>query len=80
MFANFYRRSINNFSKISSPLTSLLRKGAKFLSWNSEVTTAFNQIKKAFCTAPTLAHPNPELPFVVEVDASIARVGAVLSQ
>ncbi|KAK3523803.1 hypothetical protein QTP70_010025 [Hemibagrus guttatus] len=30
--------------------------------------------------APILRHPDPDLPFVVEVDASSSRLGAVLSQ
>ncbi len=37
-------------------------------------------LKEAFCTAPTLAHPNLELPFIVEVDASTTGVGAILFQ
>ncbi|KAK3518378.1 hypothetical protein QTP86_003532 [Hemibagrus guttatus] len=36
--------------------------------------------KQAFTTAPLLVHPDPERPFVVEVDASTTGVGAVLSQ
>lgn len=59
-------------------LTSLLKHGAKSLSWNSETTNAFNQLKKAFCTAATLVHP--ESPFLIEVDASTTGVGAVLFQ
>lgn len=79
-FANFYRKFINNFSKICSPLTSLIKHVANSLSWNSEATNVFNQLKKPFCTAPTLVHPNPELLLTVEVDASTTGVGAELSQ
>ncbi|XP_048026178.1 uncharacterized protein LOC125255188 [Megalobrama amblycephala] len=42
----------------------------KSLSWSQPATEAFETLKKAFTTAPLLVHPNPDLPFVVEVDAS----------
>ncbi|XP_042611952.1 uncharacterized mitochondrial protein AtMg00860-like [Cyprinus carpio] len=79
-FANFYRRFIQNYSAITSPLTSLLRNKPKLLSWTPAATEAFNSLKKAFTTAPLLVHPDPNRPFVVEVDASTTGVGAVLSQ
>ncbi|KAK3521517.1 hypothetical protein QTP70_008597 [Hemibagrus guttatus] len=43
-------------------------------------TSAFDKLKTAFTTAPLLVQPNPELPFIVEVDSSTTGVGAVLSQ
>ncbi|ROL51528.1 Transposon Tf2-9 polyprotein [Anabarilius grahami] len=79
-FANFYRRFIMNYSSITHPFTNLLRHKPKSLSWTPAATNAFNHLKEAFTTAPLLVHPNPELPFVVEVDASTTGVGAVLSQ
>ncbi|XP_067220501.1 uncharacterized protein [Chanodichthys erythropterus] len=79
-FSNFYRRFIKNYSTIVSPLTNLLRHQPKSLSWSPQATNAFETLKKAFTTAPLLVHPNPDLPFVVEVDASTTGVGAVLSQ
>ncbi|XP_048048309.1 uncharacterized mitochondrial protein AtMg00860-like [Megalobrama amblycephala] len=68
-FANFYRRFIQGYSSITSPLTSLLRNKPKSLSWTPATTQAFNTPKTAFTTVPFLAHPDPDLPFVVEVDA-----------
>ncbi|KAK3524080.1 hypothetical protein QTP70_018012 [Hemibagrus guttatus] len=65
-FANFYRRFIQGFSSITSPLTSLLRNKPKSLSWTPAATQAFDTLKTAFTTAPLLAHPDPDLPFVVE--------------
>ncbi|KAK3568426.1 hypothetical protein QTP86_006935 [Hemibagrus guttatus] len=79
-FANFYRQFIQNYSSISNPLTSLLRNKPKSLSWTTSAKEAFNTLKEAFTTAPLLVHPDPDKPFIVEVDASTTRVGAILSQ
>ncbi|KAK3525000.1 hypothetical protein QTP86_012572 [Hemibagrus guttatus] len=79
-FANFYRRFIQGYSSITSPLTSLLRNKPKSLSWTPAATQAFDTLKTAFTTAALLAHPDPDLPFIVEVDASTTGAEAVLSQ
>ncbi|KAL0162348.1 hypothetical protein M9458_041744, partial [Cirrhinus mrigala] len=79
-FTNFYRRFIKNYSSVTAPLTSLLRGQPRHLCWNTSAYEAFNQLKKIFSTATLLRHPDPERPFVVEVDASTIGVGAVLSQ
>ncbi|KAK3524658.1 hypothetical protein QTP86_000497 [Hemibagrus guttatus] len=78
-FANFYRRFIQKYSSVARPLTSLFR-GKPKLSWTDQAQTAFLQLKERFNTAPILRHPDPELPFVVEVDTSCSGLGAVLSQ
>ncbi|KAK3548421.1 hypothetical protein QTP70_012842 [Hemibagrus guttatus] len=79
-FANFYRWFIQNYSSITHPLTSLLQNKPKSLAWSPAAEKAFNLLKKAFTTTPLLVHPNPNKPFIVEVDASTTEVGAVLSQ
>ncbi len=79
-FANFYRRFIRNYSIVSAPLTSLLKGKPSKLKWTEEAKTAFTTLKEKFTTAPILKHPEPSLPFVVEVDASDCGIGAVLSQ
>ncbi|XP_041912451.1 uncharacterized protein LOC121677640 [Alosa sapidissima] len=79
-FANFYRRFICNFSQLASPLTSLLRKKPKALSWSDEASQAFHLLKETFTKAPVLCHPDPDREFIVEVDASTSGVGAILSQ
>lgn len=45
-----------------------------------DANAAFLKLKRAFVSAPILVHPNPALPFQVEVDASIVGVGAILFQ
>ena len=78
-FANFYRRFIRAFSKIVSPLTKLTRKNVKFL-WDKIAQDAFEELKRAFTTAPVLVMFDPEKPCVVETDSSDEVTGAVLSQ
>ncbi|KAK3511222.1 hypothetical protein QTP70_032609 [Hemibagrus guttatus] len=76
---NFYRRFISNYSSIADPLTNLLRNKPKSLLWSPATEGAFNTLKRAFTTAPLLIHPDPDKPFVVEVDASTTGV-VLLSQ
>ncbi|CAN2390671.1 K02A2.6-like, partial [Pristimantis euphronides] len=68
-FANFYRRFIRNFSEVVSPITQLTQKKKAF-SWSPQAQDAFALLKSRFTSAPILVHPNPELAFSIEVDAS----------
>lgn len=79
-FENFYRRFIRNFSTITASLTALLRGKPRKLTWPESAQEAFKILKSSFTTAPILKHPDPDLPFIVEVDASDCGIGAVLSQ
>ncbi|XP_051524811.1 uncharacterized protein LOC127424054 [Myxocyprinus asiaticus] len=79
-FTNFYRQFIRNYSSLTAPLTSLLKSKPKSLSWAPESSYAFQHPKDAFTVAPLLVHSDPSRPFVVEVDASINGIGAILSQ
>ena len=83
-FANFHRRFISGHSKITAPLITLTKTTEKsfMFPWNSEgpEQKAFESLKKAFTTAPLLAHFNLNLETLVESDASYYVVAAVLSQ
>lgn len=79
-FTNFYRCLIRNYSIVASPLTSLLKGKPAKLRWTKEANDAFNALKEKFTFAPILKHPDPSLPFVVEVGASDCGIGVVLSQ
>src|SRR6266850_4013209 len=78
-FANFYRRFIIGFSDIVIPLIRLTCKDTPF-SWGPDQTKAFGALKRAFTTAPILAHFNPDNPIVVETDASDYAIAAIISQ
>ena len=60
--AGYYRRFIENISKIAKPLTSLLEKNVVFV-WTDERQMAFDELKKRLTTAPvlTLARPDKEV-------------------
>ena len=46
-FVNFYRKFIEKYSKIASPLMKLIRKDQKF-EWSPEAQKAFDELKKRF--------------------------------
>ena len=78
-FMNFYRRFIRNFSEITRPLHALTRK-SKNWSWGAAEQQAFDALKNAITSAPTLAFPSKSSLFRLECDASNFTTGAVLSQ
>src|SRR5258708_9666745 len=56
-FMNFYRRFIWNFSKIACPLHVLTWKSKNWL-WGAAEQQAFDALKNAITSAPTLAFPS----------------------
>ncbi|KAJ9536105.1 hypothetical protein OSB04_un000715 [Centaurea solstitialis] len=77
--AGYYRRFIQDFSKIASSLTVLTKKNAKFL-WTDKQEEAFQTLKKKLCQAPILSLPDGTEDFVVYSDASKMGLGCVLMQ
>ncbi|KAI3494637.1 hypothetical protein L1887_40554 [Cichorium endivia] len=77
--AGYYRRFIENFSKIAQPLTALTQKDRKFL-WEEKQEEAFQILKNKLCNAPILALPEGSENFVVFCDASHQGLGCVLMQ
>jgi hypothetical protein len=79
-FTNYYQRFIQGFGQVAAPITSLLKGGPVHLRLSAEADRAFGRLKALFTSARVLAHPDPSLAFIVEVDATEAGIGAVLSQ
>ncbi|GKB75186.1 reverse transcriptase domain-containing protein [Tanacetum coccineum] len=77
--AGFYRRFIQDFSKIARPMTHLLEKETPFI-FSKECIKAFNILKKKLTEALILVAPDWDLPFEIMCDASDYAVGAVLGQ
>ena len=78
-FTGYYRRFIENFTKIASPLVKLLTKDCEF-KWTSDCQLAFETLKTKISEAPILRGPNWKLPFHISTDASDTALGAVLGQ
>ncbi|WJZ95129.1 hypothetical protein VitviT2T_013920 [Vitis vinifera] len=77
--AKFYKRFIQDFSKLSRPLCEFLAKDAKFV-WDERCQKSFDQLKQFLTIAPILRAPNWQLPFEVMCDATDFAIGAVLGQ
>ncbi|KAG5877256.1 hypothetical protein JTB14_002088 [Gonioctena quinquepunctata] len=66
-------------SPIVMPLTELLKKNTKFV-WTPRQEAALREVKEHLISAPVMACPNFDLPFIVQTDASGYGIGAVLTQ
>lgn len=75
----YYHRFVWKFAALAVPLTDLTRKDTPWV-WGVKEQTAFDQLKQALVSAPTLATPDNSKPYVVHTDASGYAVGATLSQ
>ncbi|EED18391.1 retrotransposon polyprotein, putative [Talaromyces stipitatus ATCC 10500] len=76
---NYYRRYIENYAKIMTPMFKLLKKEIPY-EWNEEQQKAFEEAKKRLTKAPILAQHDPELPTTLETDASDFAIGATMTQ
>nr|GEV06586.1 hypothetical protein [Tanacetum cinerariifolium] len=77
--ARYYRRFIENFSKIAKSLTILSQK-CKTFNWGEEQENAFQTLTDKLCNAPVLALPDGLEDFMVDCDALGLGLGCVLMQ
>ena len=77
--ANYYRRFISHFSDKAMPLNDLLIQNRTF-EWTEECQESFDILRNALISAPILAYPDFNKPFLLMTDASATGLGVVLSQ
>ncbi|KAL4032854.1 hypothetical protein IC575_005937 [Cucumis melo] len=77
--AGYYRRFVENFSRIATPLTQLTKKGAPFV-WSKACEDSFQNLKQKLVTAPVLTVPDGSVSFMIYSDASKKGLGCVLIQ
>nr|GEX48522.1 reverse transcriptase domain-containing protein [Tanacetum cinerariifolium] len=75
----FYRRFIQDFSKIARPMTRLLEKDTPFF-FSKECVKDFQTLKRKLTDALILIAPDWDFPFKLMCDASDFAIGAVLGQ
>jgi len=94
-FANFYRRFIRKYAKVTFPLTELLKrretadttkhsqksnKPRYKWEWTRDAELAFQKLKKAFTDAPILQHFDLQKPIILQTDASGFAIAGILNQ
>ena len=77
--AGYYRRFIEDFSRLAAPMTKLTWKEVKF-EWNDSCERAFQELKWRLTSAPILVVPERGQEYLVYCDASKDGLGCVLMQ
>ena len=77
--ANFLRRFIVNYAKITRDFMRLLKKGVPFI-WDDRAQRSFDALKAALTSTPVMSPPNYQEDFLLYLAASDTTVGMVLVQ
>ena len=75
----YYKRFIEDFSRLAAPMKRLTRKEVKF-DWDDRCGEAFQQLKRRLTTTPILIVPDRGHGYTVYCDSSRAGLGCVLTQ
>ena len=76
---NYYRDFVRQRAHILQPLTAQTKQ-KKRITWNDECQAAFDSIKSSLAQDCLLHYPDPNLPFVIEPDASDFQLGSIILQ
>ena len=77
--AGYYRRFIDGFSEIASPLNQHLKKDMPF-NCTQKQQAAYDILKAKLCEEPLLQRPDFSQAFILTTDASGFAIGGILSQ
>ena len=77
--AGYYRRFVQDFSRIVAPLTRLTQKNVRF-QWTEACEASFQKLKDCLTSAPVLALPSGSRGYTVYCDSSRVGLGCVLMQ
>ncbi|KAH9305618.1 hypothetical protein KI387_010022, partial [Taxus chinensis] len=75
----YYRKFVKDLSRLAGPITSLQKKGKKFV-WDNKCEEAFKELKGRLTSALVLKILDPNENFSVVTDASGEGLGGVLLQ
>ena len=77
--AGYYRHFCPFYSRLSAPLTAMLKKGAR-VTCTPEASEAFHELKSLLTNPPVLALYREHGDLILDTDSSDFAAGAVLSQ
>ena len=77
--AGYYRRFIEDFSQLATPMTILTRKEVKF-EWNDQCEKVLQELKRRLTSSPNLIVPKRGKMYTMYCDASKNGMGCVLMQ
>ena len=75
--AGYYRKFVEGFFKMATPLTNLLKKDQKF-EWSDTCQHSFEELRQILTTSPVLALSSGKDGYVVYSDASKQGLGCFL--
>ena len=75
----YYRKFVPRFSDLARPLNALTKNNTKF-EWTPQCQESFELLKTGLMMDPILTYPDPNLPYVLFMDASKYAWACVLKQ
>jgi len=86
-FTNFVRRFIRKYSKVTTPISNLLKKAETSRTpkqlkweWTRDVKLAFRKLNRVFPYAPIPNHFDTAKPFILQTDASGFAIAGIVNR